>query len=274
MTAEEISSLLDWFDKVRVGLWLADQRLNGNPFGIEPKFHMTRRVRLRDRALIFIPFNSTEPRLNWITNETSCFHFSPVAFSLVVNNLVCVNISHHSLCDKRLGFPFLQASAMDKNGNICGEVVRGTQRMVHPVNLWFSDPQYEVLYQPIFGQSMQGEAEDLFRSSEYVGSHSIDLDQGIGRVFIQSNSSVRYLDTRWKPTTKAVEMDHAIKLAARTTWNIQLEQMRRNIEKTTPPLKTNLRFLYRQLKKRTIKAISQQNQVVYRVKQPTTQQSD
>ena len=33
-------TLLDWLDKVRVGLWLAYHVLQGNPTNIQPSFHI------------------------------------------------------------------------------------------------------------------------------------------------------------------------------------------------------------------------------------------
>ena len=44
ISAADIKVLLDWFDKVRVGLWLGYQYLDENPAGITPKFYIEKRI--------------------------------------------------------------------------------------------------------------------------------------------------------------------------------------------------------------------------------------
>ena len=51
LSASDINILLDWFDKVRVGLWLGFQYLDKNPAGITPKFYIEKRIGLNDRML-------------------------------------------------------------------------------------------------------------------------------------------------------------------------------------------------------------------------------
>ena len=40
LSSEELILLLDWLDKVRVGLWLGYLYLDKNPLGIDPMFHI------------------------------------------------------------------------------------------------------------------------------------------------------------------------------------------------------------------------------------------
>lgn len=61
ITADDIVILLDWLDKVRIGLWLGIMSLNDNAFGITPKFFISRRLAQADRMLsIFLEDNKSK----------------------------------------------------------------------------------------------------------------------------------------------------------------------------------------------------------------------
>jgi len=47
----EMNLLLDWFDKVRIGLWLMYFTLDNNWTDISPKFHIAKRIGQFDRFL-------------------------------------------------------------------------------------------------------------------------------------------------------------------------------------------------------------------------------
>ena len=51
ITSDELIALLDWLDKVRVGLWLELNVLNKNYWNVEPQFHITARIAARDRMV-------------------------------------------------------------------------------------------------------------------------------------------------------------------------------------------------------------------------------
>src|SRR5947208_7109783 len=44
LSENDFNVLLDWLDKVRVGLWLGLMQLTGNPWGITPSYHVARRL--------------------------------------------------------------------------------------------------------------------------------------------------------------------------------------------------------------------------------------
>ncbi|MDD4876793.1 MAG: hypothetical protein PHQ86_06680, partial [Dehalococcoidales bacterium] len=54
LSESELSTLLDWFDKVRIGLWLGYMYLNNNDLGIEPHFYISNRIGLNDRMLLIL----------------------------------------------------------------------------------------------------------------------------------------------------------------------------------------------------------------------------
>ena len=109
LTPREASTLLDWLDKVRVGLWLGIHQLDKNVEGIRPRFYVEHRVARKDRMLLLGYSLETQKHLSFAGPTLLAFRWLPSAFSLVVNNLFLVNISSDFLLARRLGFPYPQA---------------------------------------------------------------------------------------------------------------------------------------------------------------------
>lgn len=67
VTVENYILLMDWMDKVRVGLWLNYHVLQGNPTGIAPNFHIKERIGRKDRYLAVHAIDTEEkkPKRVW-----------------------------------------------------------------------------------------------------------------------------------------------------------------------------------------------------------------
>jgi len=94
VSGEEISTLLDWFNKVRTGLWLGFLRLDQWQGTINPKFHIDSRI-ARKARLLFIYEKSTAhvKGLTFMGVNTPIFTHMPCCFALMVNNKVFFNES-------------------------------------------------------------------------------------------------------------------------------------------------------------------------------------
>lgn len=102
----ELVTLLDWLDKIRIGLWLGFLQLDKIDF-IEPKFHIQQRIRLADRmAAIYFLKKDEYQGINFFGTNTIAFHFAPSCFLLIINNLAIFSYSKEFLFSRRLGFPF------------------------------------------------------------------------------------------------------------------------------------------------------------------------
>lgn len=91
--SKDYDTLLDWLDKVRVGLWLNYHLLQKNPTGIEPNFYIESRVRAKDRMVAIYPLDRGSKGLNAPGVETLAFHRWPSAFGLRINDIFLVNCS-------------------------------------------------------------------------------------------------------------------------------------------------------------------------------------
>lgn len=106
ISSRAIHDLLDWFDKVRIGLWLFELTRGGNPLQIEPKFHIKQRIATKDRFIRITHFEHKRPALSFIGTNTYAFNFSPSVFGLAINDLLILNGSFDFAVAKTLGYPF------------------------------------------------------------------------------------------------------------------------------------------------------------------------
>lgn len=78
VSAEGWSLLLDWLDKVRVGIWLGLIYMNENPFHIRPEFHIQRRIVTSDRFVIVYRLEEDGfEGLSWSGMTTPIFECMP-----------------------------------------------------------------------------------------------------------------------------------------------------------------------------------------------------
>lgn len=98
-------TLLDWFDKVRVGLWLAAQVWDKSPVLIQPKFHIQDRIARHDRILYFSSCKKSQKGLRLTGINDQIFKSIPSFVSMRVCNMAFVSASAIGICAGALGLP-------------------------------------------------------------------------------------------------------------------------------------------------------------------------
>lgn len=93
VSAEAMSDLLSWFDKVRIGLWLMDMAFTRNVLGVAPKFFVTQRIAAEDRMLQILRSSDASHWLEALCVQSPCFGLMPSCFGLAVNDLFFLNMS-------------------------------------------------------------------------------------------------------------------------------------------------------------------------------------
>lgn len=122
VSAPEYSIVLDWLDKVRVGLWLNYHILQGNPMGVQPSFYIKGRMRQKDRFLAVYPIDENSKGLNAHGVESLAFHNEPSVFSLRINNIHIFNCSSDYLFSSRCGFPYPNVTRFNIDGKDAGKM--------------------------------------------------------------------------------------------------------------------------------------------------------
>ncbi len=191
VSGAELSTLLDWLDKVRIGLWLAHYYLDRNMAAIRPHFHIADRIGRQDRAVAVLRTSRDIPGMNYAGTVGLCFQYSPTAFVLRIKHVVMMNASAPGLCSRALGFPFLDAPAFTSaDGPVEGTLAPGLQAASAPFAPEFRRPAIAALFmQPIASFAAVGSRHHDLLSTEYVRGHSLDVARGLGRVFKISGDS-------------------------------------------------------------------------------------
>ena len=185
----ELNTLLDWFDKVRVGLWLGVLQLKGEVEDIKPHMHIKTRVGRKDRMLIVERIDDDQKGIGIAGANTSAFLEAPSAFQLRINNYIFTNVSECGMVARRLGFPFTDRYVMnDLKGLVTvNNMQAGKGRIVTPVISNFVSPANSfTVYQPMFPAESCGFPK--LYVSDFVQKHSLDADNGVGGIFVQRGS--------------------------------------------------------------------------------------
>lgn len=189
VNANEINSLLKWFDKVRIGLWLGYNSMLHPDKQIKPHFHINQRANKADRILIIEKMHHLGDRVNFCGAEAPIFKYMPSAFLLCINDYIFTNASTHGLCSHNLGFPSFDYLATGANGQLeSSKIVLPRNKIKEPVIKYIkTNKDSIIIYQVIFKEILQYCHEC---GSAYVQEHSLDYKNGIGGIFVQKGISI------------------------------------------------------------------------------------
>jgi len=204
LSSVDLNDLLDWFDKIRVGLWLAHYYLDKNAFGFSRNFEIEARLAAHDRLLGVYRCQESPRGLTFIGTETPSFYMTPSCFALVVNGFHFLNISYPYLFSRRLGFPYVaNAFLLANSKGFSGEFNKGRQRVMLPLLKGHSLPKGAHVFQPMFKYQMGQENLKELYDNEYVRAHSTVWDEGRGQVFMESDGALlsypESISTKWVP---------------------------------------------------------------------------
>lgn len=182
VSTEELIRLLDWFDKIRISLWLGIQYLNNGVFNLDPKYYVNERVGLKDRFLAITNTYDEFVGLRWTGANTLCFIYNPTCVTLKINHVIFTNCSSDFIISQQLGFPYTAFERPNPNSPMADFfLLKGTEKTK---GRFFKSNLYSpniIISQPIFsvGKTISNSYEN-----DYVKSNSYDYDKGIGKIFI------------------------------------------------------------------------------------------
>jgi len=173
LSVSQCYCLLDWLDKVRIGLWLGYHALHKEIF--EPNFHIDSRLGKKDRlAIISVDPNDKSRSLGIGGCDNNVFRTSQSGMFLRINNIRIVSASFDFLVSPLAGLPhpkelFVRASDMQ----IVGSVVDGDHEMRQD---WmpFTKSGGSIIAQPIFTLSPEmlhysHATLDMYLKAEVIG---------------------------------------------------------------------------------------------------------
>lgn len=199
---DEASVFLDWLDKIRVGLWLANLVMSKNPLAIRPTFHIDWRLRKYDRCVLIYRLSDSPSRLFAFAVNSPAFQLMPSCFTLHVNHLLFFNVSNMMLLAARLGLPFVSTSYYDTKAELLHiEVATGYRKRKFPLLRTRLEQAALELYQPILAPAepiIPGGtplvSQDIY-NSPFVRDSCRDFEQCEGHIFTQVGSAVSKFDS-------------------------------------------------------------------------------
>lgn len=229
VSSADMDVLLDWFDKVRIGLWLGyHQLLDKNYWKIIPNFHISDRIGMKDRAIIIYRSRDQSKRINFTGVNTPAFAHSPTCFTLTINNLCFTNISCDFLLAKRSGLPYPKTIFVNWENQILIRLplIAGSETYRYPVLGYNYDRRSTVIAQPIFERFAASIPN--YYETDYVRTMSIK--SGRFKPLIQKRNVVNlypnYATSDWLPD-ETHDTEWLLNRIYTQTLQLQIEQLRR-----------------------------------------------
>jgi hypothetical protein len=182
----DLSLILDWFDKIRIGIWLTLLALNPNVIRVDPKFRIMQRLGQHDRALLIGTLSPPGQQLLTLCTETPAFLLAPCALGLIVNQLLFINVSREFLFSRRLGFPYPDSISWNEDGSHQVHLVPGTGRIDLPLFPQTLACRMTTAYQAIFAFASSSPEARLLYDTAHVRRFSLDWEHGVGIPIIQN----------------------------------------------------------------------------------------
>lgn len=192
LTESDVHNLLDWLDKVRVGLWHMHRALGGNIFGIRPNFGIKYRMAARDRMVAIYRPTSTTRGLTFSGTDLPLFAAIPSCFALWVNGVCLFNHSHDFVLARPFGLPFPKSRALRPDGITEYRFASGTCRRMGPF-LSPRPPSGGVeFYQPTLYGLTDPAVKPLY-DPDYTKEMSSARDSSTGAVWMRHGAGLRRL---------------------------------------------------------------------------------
>lgn len=192
LSVQDFMILLDWLDKIRIGLWLAYNYLQKNVSEVEPNYHIEKRISNSDRAVFIYKSNFEGSRLSWGGANIPAFQYLPTCFLLTINQYSLYNLATDFLISERIGLPYSVESTYIENGNnIIFKIKEGKERIQYPLIKKPFNQKCTQIYQPIFRRNeIRSNLVEMY-DNDFVRSISFDYSVGVGKIFIAENNKIK-----------------------------------------------------------------------------------
>jgi hypothetical protein len=173
LSSNDFKIMLDWFDKVRVGLWLGyHYYLDHNYWGISPQYYIRDRIGAADRALAIIRAKNYEPGIRFAGVNTPAFAHFPSCFTLIINEWFLINISNQFIVSQAAGVPYPETIELNADEQLLVTLKQGTGGLSFPLLPLTYDRSGTTIAEAIFPETLPvpGEEEDETFAEDLVFS--------------------------------------------------------------------------------------------------------
>jgi hypothetical protein len=170
LSAADWDDLMDWFDKVRIGLFIGNMILNKDLPVPDPKFFIDQRIGAKDRCVLVYPNRADYVGLRMIGAADPVFFHQPTSFMLLINKLLFVNLSSDFLLAPRMGFPFPRKIEMAGPGMRADDFAAILRPKLPFIRFSFYRPTIGVYQTLLRKELLEVESYALLTRAEYVQS--------------------------------------------------------------------------------------------------------
>lgn len=187
LNQNDFITLLDWLDKIRIGMWLAIMYRDNNAFQIEPNFYISQRLRKSDRLVRITRTSHSAQRLTISGVNTPAFMRMPSAFSLTINQFSLISVSDNFLLSRRMGWPYPNKQIFHENGLFECDMNQGLERLIHPIIRLPIDNTGTTILQSIIPSEVYKHQKSLYES-KYIFETRLDNHQNLSKIYIQKHN--------------------------------------------------------------------------------------
>lgn len=101
--ASDVSTLLDWLDKVRIGYWLLMLTHGKSSHSIDPNFAINQRIAKADRLVRVFKYPDAAKGIAVIGSNTGAFWRMPSAMTIVIKDIVLLSVSSGGFLSETMG---------------------------------------------------------------------------------------------------------------------------------------------------------------------------
>lgn len=195
LTGVEWDDLLDWFDKVRIGLFIGNMMLNKDLPIPDPKFFIDQRSGTKDRCLLIYPNRSDYFGLRMIGAGDPVFFHNSTSFMLAVNGLLFLNASSDFILAPRMGFPFPRKTRMQGQYIAAHDFTAFYRPKLPFIRFSFYQPLLRI-YQTILNTNILDEDEyKTLACTDYVSSKLLPGSRVKTQPCAAANGALTFLGT-------------------------------------------------------------------------------
>jgi len=177
----DFNLLLSWFDKIRIGLYVANIYNSQNILGIQPKFYINQGAQTKDRMLLIYKIHDRADNLLFGGVGLPAFIHYPLSFFLIINNFGFLNIWDDLFLAKSFGLPYPEKKILwyDQNFDV---IVPGTNKIEYPVIGIKYQEACTQIYQPILNDIFKNPIKKKCPENHYKQVFSTS-DSKYGKIF-------------------------------------------------------------------------------------------
>jgi hypothetical protein len=195
LSSNDFKILLNWFDKIRIGLFLTALKISRNPFGINPNFYIISRLCEKDRLLFIYKIKNDRRILNIIGSSNFCFHLNPSCLGIFVNNFILFNESNDFLFSKEIGFPYPRKRTHYKNGRTLFDIGKGKRKISYPILPIKYNKRCTKIFQPLIRKEFFDTVLEYYENV-HVKKYMDEFENGIGKILYCKNNKLNFYPHR------------------------------------------------------------------------------